>query len=446
MTSCIKQIITTILLAFPLVLCAQTSPEGKNQELNITELTLSNGMRVCLKPTDFDEEEIQIRLTSPGGFSLINPNKRASAELAANVALESGIGDLTCDKLCVILDDESIDFSMKVNAFDRTIEGVCDEGSLELFLKTASSAFTKANFTQEAFDKVIAQEKESISKRSLDFDTTFEDTFLAINTENLPALKPLTLADLERADFAVAKKFYDQRFIDPSDFICVIVGTFDVNKVKELVEKHLATIPPLAEKSELDKYFVASFPPGITKKKITMLKKGESIARLTFPITVPLNEQRIQSLETACQVIEARLRKEIRAQTNTTQAVDVAYELPLFPYLDLAWITIQFRGEPNIINNLAKTIIAQLTDLQQKGASEKEIADAKTQQTQSDEYWLRDNGYWVATLTNYYMLKWNPKFIIKDMEKSENLKADAINTVIKTYFPVNNYTLIFTQP
>lgn len=434
-----------LIVFLPLVLSAQPA-EKVIPELALTEMTLSNGMRVCLKATDFDDDEILVRLTSPGGFSLINPNKRASAELAASVALESGFGNLSADEVCVLLDDESVDFAMVVNAFDRTIDGVCDKSNLECFLKTVNLAFVKSNYTEEAFNTVIAREKESIRKRSLDFDTTFEDTFLGINTENLPALKPLSLGDLDRADFATSKKFYDLRFIDPSEFVCVIVGPFDIAKAKVLVEKYLSSIPPLKEKSELDKYFVGAFPPGITKKKIPMLKKGESLARLTLPIVVSLNEQKIQSLETACQVIEGRLRKVIRSQTNTTQAIDVAYELPLFPYLELSWITIQFRGDPSMINTLAKTILTEVESLQKNGASSSEIADAKTQQTQSDDYWLRDNGYWLATLTNYYMLKWDPKYIVKDMEKGEALKPDVINNVIKTYFPLNNYTLIFTQP
>ena len=40
------------------------------EAIGITELELSNGAKVILKPTTFKEDEILFRATSPGGTSL----------------------------------------------------------------------------------------------------------------------------------------------------------------------------------------------------------------------------------------------------------------------------------------------------------------------------------------------------------------------------------------
>ncbi len=54
-----------------------------NQELNITRLTLSNGIKVVLKPTDFKNDQIVFSAFSPGGTSLYPDVDYPSAASAA---------------------------------------------------------------------------------------------------------------------------------------------------------------------------------------------------------------------------------------------------------------------------------------------------------------------------------------------------------------------------
>ena len=61
-------------------------------EIGVTWWTLSNGIRVCLKPTDFKNDEILFRAYSPGGHSLVPDADYMAASTATSVVSEGGIG------------------------------------------------------------------------------------------------------------------------------------------------------------------------------------------------------------------------------------------------------------------------------------------------------------------------------------------------------------------
>jgi len=411
-----------------------------------TEFTLSNGMKISLKPTTFEEDEIMIRLDAKGGFSLYNPSQRAAVELSGQVLLESGFTDLTPDKLSVLLYETSSEFAIEIKALSRSIEAISPSDELETVLKLINFTFTKQEFKEDKFKNVMNLAKNSVKKRTLDFDTAFEDAYITTNTENLAALRPLSEADIERADFATSQKFLEYAFANPDDFVCVIVGDFKEETIKPLIEKYLASIPSKKLKTEITNPVVPTFPKGITTKNVLSHKPGESLVRLTFPMQVEVNEKNVFAVELACQLIEERLRDKIKAQFSTTQGVDVAYEFPLYPSLEFSWISIQFRQDPKSVDAMIQLILKELKFLQNLGPTLFDLENAKLQQRQSDEYWLKQNDFWLASLSNYYLVGWDPKNIILSASKEKKVSVDKIREVIKNNISLKNYSIIKSIP
>ena len=68
-------------------------------DINVTELTLSNGVKVVLKPTEFKNDEIQFSAFSPGGTALYSDADYQSAANAASIIGRSGVGEYTSQQL-----------------------------------------------------------------------------------------------------------------------------------------------------------------------------------------------------------------------------------------------------------------------------------------------------------------------------------------------------------
>ena len=65
--------------------------------LGVTEITLANGVRVLLKPTDFKDDEVLFNAVSPGGSSLVQTSDFPEASTIDDVVNQSGVGDYSAD-------------------------------------------------------------------------------------------------------------------------------------------------------------------------------------------------------------------------------------------------------------------------------------------------------------------------------------------------------------
>lgn len=415
-------------------------------DLNLTQLILKNGMTVWLKPTDFEANEVFIKLSALGGYASLKPEERVSGELAAQIAWESGMGGLTSDQVCVLLYEHSLEFMTKIQAFSRSIEGSSGKEGLKEFFLCVNMVFNQQQFNYKGQLEAVANANRLISKSDSDHEQNYENAFLMVNTQGLDVLRPLSGGDLQKVNFQAAKSFFKRCFSDPSSFACVIVGSFDLAEAKALVNNYLGSIPKQTGINFFEHNYISTFPKKVTNKVITLPGRTDCLTRLTFPLQTVLDAQNIPSMEFMCQIIEARLRQAITKQMKISHGVDVCYEFPLYPLLDSPWISIRFRSDVKNLDIIKDLILMELKRLQEFGATEKEMQEIKRLQTSSEEFWLRDNFYLVSMLSNYFLWNCNPEHIHKAEIQTQNLTLDQVNRMLKDYFTLANYSIVTGKP
>lgn len=356
------------------------------------------------------------------------------------------MGGMTSDQVSVFLYENSLEFIPAIFPFSRTVEGEGRKENIEAFLQCVKMLFTQQEFTNEGFQAAKISTQGMISKLSHDNESSFEAAFLAVNTQNFPALRPLNVEDLKKVNFDVAKNFFHRSFSDPSEFFCVITGNFNVDKVIKVIEKHLASIPKSIANSGLKKTFFVPFPPEITEKNIKLANQPSCLTHVTFPLQIAANERNIHEIAFMCQIIEARLRRVITEKMNLSYGVDVAYEFPVYPFLNNPWISIRYRCEEKIIKSLKEIVITELKRLLVDGVTGEEVESIKKLEEGSQSFWLKDDFYWVSMLTNYYLWGWNPEKIDYDNTLIYHLSVAEVNAILKKAISLNNYSIVTAVP
>lgn len=420
--------------------------ETKIKEIGVTEWILKNGMKVIVKPTDFESDEVFIRFTAQGGLTSLSPEDFAAGDLAAQMAWESGLGHWNCDQVSVFLYEHSLEIQVKIQPFSRIIEGTSDEDGMETYLELVNLYFNSRKFTKEGFDTVIAQTKETLKKKRSDFDATFEEAVRAANTKDVLVPYHIHIEDLEKINFKKAKKLHEMAYSNPGDFTCVIVGNVEPDEIKPLINRYLGSLDSKGKSSWPSFKCHLAFAEGVTQKVVPIHTRADSLTRVTLPIHGKPSQESIRKVELLAQIIEGRLRKLFREKMSTSYGIDVGYEFPCYPLLHMPWMTIQYRSESHKIIVLNEIILKELKLLVEKGPTEAEIKEAISQQSRSDEFWLKDNYFWVATLSNYYMWGWNPKEILKSYADSNDLTPDSVRSLLKQLIDIQNYSIISTQP
>lgn len=352
---------------------------------------------------------------------------------------------MTADQLAVFLYENSLEFVPSIFPFSRTIEGEGREGSVEAFLQCVQLLFTKLQFTKEGLKSAQEVAKSTMNKLSKDSDRSYETVFLRANTQNSTILSLMNTNDLDKVDFEEAKVFFRQSFLNPADFVCVITGSFELEELIVLIEKYLGPIQKPSSDFKWKTSFSVPFPPGVTTFQFPLPNQSSALTHLTFPLQIKLTDQNIHQIAFMCQVIEARLRRVITAKMHLSYGVDVSYEFPLYPLLNNPWVSIRYRCEPQLVGPLKSLIIAELGHLQSQGVQAEEIARIKTLEANSQEFWLKDNFYWLSMLTNYELWGWDLAKIANQIS-FQNLSVESVNQLLKQAISLHNYSIVTAIP
>lgn len=342
----------------------------------VFEKVLSNGMKVVLRPGNERDEEVLIQLLAEGGFASLETEKQLSGRLACDI-----VGGFESAKLY----DSSSELQASIQPLYRKIEGTLSKGNTKVPLEMIYLMFTKPHLSDSDLKEGLDKLKFEDHEWSLDLHAK------CLNTRGWAPFCPLSAIDRNKIDLNCVRQFYRKAFLNPKDFLCVIVGDFDQKTLLNELSETLEKIPSTDEEFYPRPSF-PSFPEGI--KELNIMQKGRPtpFCRLTFPV-------QIQNLEWMTRHIEVHLNNTLMSNKNHTTGLDVSYEFPFFPYLDSPWLILQFYAPAIEINRLEEQVLQQLSALQK------------------EDSWKQDNDYWLMTLSNpYWKLSEKPRKLTYDLE------------------------------
>ena len=92
--------------------------------------------------------------------------------------------------------------------------------------------------------EVITKQKSLFENQAKEPQNYFIDQYHRIKAQNHPRGNYLPLPeDWEKVNFETAMRIYQDRFNDAGDFTFALVGSFDVDSIKPLLELYIASLP-----------------------------------------------------------------------------------------------------------------------------------------------------------------------------------------------------------
>jgi len=96
------------------------------------------------------------------------------------------------------------------------------------------------------FRVMKAQLKAFLENRTKSPESVFSDTLSTTMQRDQPRFRPMTVDEIPKMDLEKSFAFYRDRFADASDFTFVFVGNLDLEAIKLLVCRYLASLPSCA--------------------------------------------------------------------------------------------------------------------------------------------------------------------------------------------------------
>ncbi|MBI9037660.1 MAG: insulinase family protein [Bacteroidales bacterium] len=392
--------------------------ETNIEQFDATEWTLSNGVTVIFKKTDFKDDEILMSAFSFGGVSLYNLDDLPSAGFASTMIEQYGLGDFNSIDLKKVLTGKVVRVSPSIDDETEGFQGSSSVNDLETMFKLLYLYFDSPRFDEDAHNAFMERIKAYVQNMSMDPSKVFNDSVAVINADHNPRVQPICVEFLEKVEFEKIKRIYQERFADANNFTFIFVGNIDVETFKHLVETYLASLPTV----ENDETFKDNGVRAPEEKVVRVIKKKLEVPKSTVSINYSGDFdyddyfERINA-KVISHVLELRFTEVIREKEGGTYGVRVRLSTSKYPWENYK-LTIKFDCDNEKAEKLKKLVYEEIEKIVNEGPSQTDLDKAKKYFIKKREEGLKENRFWLGKIKNAYFYG------------NENIKLDDYNEII----------------
>ena len=412
------------------------------QDLGITQVDFSNGVRLNLKKTDFKADQVLISVGFGRGRSTEPPNLPGLALLTENIINESGLGALEKDELERALAgrNTSVVFHVDENRFSFDGETVSSE--ISLLFQLLYAHMVDPGFRKEAYDLSLRRfsQKYKALSRSIDGAmVVFGRRFLAGGDSRfgLPdddTYQKLTLEEV---------KSWIKPLMGNDDIEISVVGDFDIDAVTRLTALYFGSLPlhRIHDKPEESKRL--KFPSGRLQTISVQTKIPKGMIVVAYPTEDIWNISRTRRLSLLSEIISDRLRVKIREKLGAAYST-FAFNRPSRAYPGYGVLQARVYIDPQKSGIIIKAVKETVSSIAENGVTQDELNRAQKPILTSIKDMLQKNHYWLETVLSGskihpMQIQWSRSIlkdyaaITKEMETNiakKYLKNDLAATII----------------
>ncbi len=375
---------------------APITSERRDSALGTLEWSFANGVSVILKPTDFKADELVLQAWSPGGLSLAPDSLLTSARFASQIVSVSGIGAFSAVDLQKKLAGKAVNLSPYIGSYEQGLTGQASPRDAETLLQLAYLYFTAPRLDSAAVGAFLGNFRAALANRGASPQTAFQDTLTVTLTQHHRWGRPLTSAMADEVRPAAALDFYHRRFASAGGFTFFLVGSFEPDSIRPMIQRYLGNLPSGAAVDRAGDPGIRP-PAGVVERTVRKGIEPKSQTSIVFTGSAKLSRQERSVLSALSNVLELRLREELREELGGTYSVGVSASATRVPR-DEYRVSISFGSAPGRADTLVWAVFAQIDTLQASGPRPADLAKVKETLIRSRETNLRQNGWWLGQL------------------------------------------------
>ena len=361
-------------------------------------ITLSNGMKIHVKQTDYSPNKINFRATSWGGNSLYSNDEYINS---GNIGLvrQGGLGTFSAVDLNKKLAGKQASASASVGARTEGISGYCVKKDLETMLQLAYLCFTSPRRDDDAFTSHIERTRNALKNQDLNPQTTLQDSVISVVYNNDVRAKRLKAEDLDRINYDRLLEMYRERYANAKDFEFYMVGDVNADSVAPLLAKYLGALPTKGKK---ENYKVIDQRMTKGERECYFTKEQDTPNSLNIfiyhaPIEETLkNDILIDMLQQAMQMLYTET---VREDEGGAYGVPVNAGISDYPE-EIANVQIVLPTAPEKRIAMTSIVNEGIKQMMEQGPSEENLGKIKEYMLRSHQENLKDNEYWMESMVS----------------------------------------------
>lgn len=207
-----------------------------------TELTLSNGVKVIVKPTQFKADEILFSATAHRGTATLSADNDTDIKNIELVLTSNGLGTYTEIDLQKYLSGKQASVGLEVGNNTTEISGQSTPKDLPTMMELLYMTMTDVQVTADEFASLQSKFAGILRNQESNPQYLFSRDAMKALFENSRRI-PITSADVEAANRENILNIVHSMTANAADYTFVFVGNIDMATFRPLVEQYIATLP-----------------------------------------------------------------------------------------------------------------------------------------------------------------------------------------------------------
>lgn len=417
-----------------------------NAESGTIELTLSNGILVSLKKTDFKNDEIVMSAARFGGKNGYGLADKYNAEYATSIAATMGFGAFSPTDLKKARAGKTASTGDVFTATRDGFNGSCAVKDIETMLQLLYLHVTAPRRDTGLFNSFIQKNKSQLAMLAANPQAAFADSFYKVMYDHHP-LAPVAVPHSEYFDSVQldrAMEIYREHFGDMTGMQFALVGNIDEQKLLPLIEKYIGSLPCTGKKFMWTDNKVRTI-----KGKVNLTaykgKEEKSMVLAVFAGEAPYSEDEDLRTQALTEVLNIRITEELREKIQGIYGGGIQGGLEKIPYNSYTFLAVLPCG-PEKADTLKKALQAEIMQIQNHGIADSYLQKVKKQWLEAHRETIKNNGAWAANIIEG-MLQNEPIDRFINYEKYvERLSTADLKKVANTYLNDSNLVIATLMP
>ena len=359
-----------------------------------TEITLSNGMKVYAKKTDYESDAVSMSMQADGGTSLYGDEDIPNFALISSGIAEGGVGAFDAVTLRKMLAGKSVRVSPSVSTKSQAISGGSSVKDMPTMFQLAYLYFTQPRRDDAAFASLMNRQRAFLANRNASPKVDYNDSIRAILYDHNPRLAPVVQETLDKVSYDRILQIYKERFSDAANFKTVIIGNYDEQELRKLLCQYLAVLPATGKHEQANKANVPQIIGGTSVHKFSK-KQATPLANVSIYYTadVPFTPQSDLELDFLKRCLSIAYTDSVREEKGGTYGVSVGFDLDKDDQPN-AMLKISYNADPSRYDELNPIIYQQLENIAKNGPLASSMDKVKKYLVKQYAQAAITNDYW----------------------------------------------------
>lgn len=416
------------------------SEEGK---WGSTIWTLSNGIKVILKPTDFQADKLSVAGYKVGGTNRYPDSEKVNIGMLSALSSIGGYGAFDATQLSKKLSGSTASANVSSGPYYDVISAGCSPKDAEEMFQLMYLKYTSPRKDEKAYESYTTRIRNNLKDRNLNPNTALNDTMVVAMYGNHPRVQPFVAADVDKINYDRVLELYKDRTSDATGYMFFIVGNIDLDAIKPLVERYIGALPCNGRVEKIEKTTVET-RKGIYrnnfKNKMENPTGTENII-YTGKIEPSLKNRLVMSFLN--QVLNIVYTEEVREKEGGTYGVGVRGSISKLPEGEFT-LMVNFKMAPERREELAAIVTREFENLAAEGPVAEQVEKVRSYMLKSFEDIQNKNAAWMNWLYNNYFE--NEDSYTGHEELVKSITAEDIRLLAKYILDQGNFIEVSMTP